>query len=155
MTYARDTSVPVRRSRQEIEEMLENHRALRTYTGQEPGRAMVGFELADRRIQFELHLPALTEFETRVVRGRKVKASPEQQQREWEQACRQKWRALVLALKSKFVSIESGIETVEEAFLAHVVLPNRQTVGNWFKAQLQKAYDTEDMPPLLGSGEGP
>lgn len=155
MTYARETSVPVRKSRMEIEDMLTKFNASRTFTAQEEGRAVVGFVIGNRAIQFELEVPRREDFTETRVRGRKVRRSQPQIEAAWEQACRVKWRALVLALKSKFVSIETGIETTEQAFLAHIVIPGpdgrRSTVHRWMSAQLSKAY--EGGLPLLGTGE--
>lgn len=148
MSYAAGTSVPVRKSRMEIEDMLTRHRASRTFTIQEEGLAIVGFVVDNRAVQFELALPRRDEFS-----GNKRGLTSEAR---WEQACREKWRALVLALKSKFVSIETGIETTEQAFLAHIVLPNKQTVHRWFKAQLEESYKNNGMPALMaGSSSGP
>jgi hypothetical protein len=42
------------------------------------------------------------------------------------------------------------ITTVEEEFLAHIVLPNgKGTVGDWLMPQIDKAYESGKMPPLL------
>lgn len=153
MAYAEGTSVSVRKSRMDIEDMLERARARASYTAQSDGRAVVGFQLEDKHIRFELALPSKDEFSIRAVRGRKTKATPDQQDASWEQACRERWRALVLALKAKFVSIEAGVESTEEAFLAHVVLANRQTVLGWFRAQMEKGGGAGVLPPLLGPGE--
>ena len=60
----------------------------------------------------------------------------------WEQACRERWRALVLCLKGKLESIESGIETFEQAFLAHTFLPSGETFGEW-------AERAENLPAVL------
>ena len=43
----------------------------------------------------------------------------------------------------------SGITTLEEEFLAHMVLPDGQTVGQWLLPQVADAYDTHQMPPML------
>jgi hypothetical protein len=45
-----------------------------------------------------------------------------QAQRAWEQAVRQRWRALVLVIKAKLEAVESGITSFEDEFLAHTVL---------------------------------
>jgi len=146
MSYAKGTSVPVRKSRQEVEEMLERRRAAKTYTAVEEERAIIGFVLDNRHIRFELKLPNREEFRT-------SRASRKTGDERWEQACREAWRGLVLALKAKFTSIELGIETTEQAFLAHVVLPNKQTVGEWFAAQVLRNGDVPFELPQLGSGE--
>lgn len=152
-TYAKNTSVSVARSRIEIEEMLQRARCRAVYTASDEGKAVVGFVLENRHVKFQLPLPSQDAFEWRVVRGYKQRATADQQYAAWEQACRQKWRALVLALKSKFVSIEEGVETVEEAFLAHVVLANKSTVHQWFRAQLERSE--VNGVRLLGEGASP
>lgn len=42
-----------------------------------------------------------------------------------------------------------GITEFEEEFLAHIVLPNSNTVGRWMLPQVKSAYDSGNMPPLL------
>lgn len=69
--------------------------------------------------------------------------------KEWEQACRQKWRALALVVKAKLEAVESGISEFEEEFLAHIVLPDGQTVGRWMQPQIADAYGSGKMPPML------
>ena len=47
------------------------------------------------------------------------------------------------------LGVASGITTLEEEFLAHMVLPDGQTVGQWLLPQVAEAYDTRQMPPML------
>ncbi len=47
----------------------------------------------------------------------------------WEQGCRQRWRALALAIKAKLEAVECGIVTFDQEFLAHIVGPDGRTVG--------------------------
>lgn len=145
--YASGTTVPVQKSKLEIEQTLTKYGASRFFYGQEEGRAVIGFELSDRRVQFELPLPSREEF----LGGRR-RHSAEAVTRACEQAQRERWRALGLSIKAKLVSVESGVETFEEAFLAHVVLPNRQTVYGYLKPHLESAYRDQKMPPLLPAG---
>ena len=49
---------------------------------------------------------------------------------QYERAERQRWRALLLVLKAKLESVESNIETFENAFLAQIVMPGDQTVAD-------------------------
>jgi hypothetical protein len=43
-----------------------------------------------------------------------------------------------------------GIATFEKELLAHIGLPNgKGTVGNWLMPQIDKAYESGKMPPLL------
>jgi len=131
-TYARRTRVPVDQSRLAIERLVVGHGATRFYSAQEEGRALIGFELADRRIQFAIQFPPKS------GRGR----DPEQVKKEM-------FRALLLSVKAKFVAIEAGVETLEQAFLAHVVMPNGQTVHEHLKGYLAEGYKVGKMPPML------
>jgi hypothetical protein len=153
VTYAKQTAVPVERSKREIEQMLYKHGARNFLTGTFQGRAVVAFELNTWRVQFEVALPAEETFQTVVRRGRKVKATELQAQTAREQAEKERWRALALAIKARLISIETGIETWQEAFLAHVVVPGD---GRRFSTRaipaLQQGYAEGDLPPLLPSG---
>ena len=46
------------------------------------------------------------------------------QQAAWEQVCRQRWRALLLIIRAKLEAVASGITTLENEFLANIVLPD-------------------------------
>jgi hypothetical protein len=85
MTYAANTSVPVDRTRSEIERTLMRYGATGFAYGMEPGRAMVGFQTADRRIRFVLPL------------AREARSSESQH----DQMVRSRWRALLLSIKAK------------------------------------------------------
>jgi hypothetical protein len=62
----------------------------------------------------------------------------------------QRWRALALVIKAKLEAVAAGITTVEQEFLAHIVLPDgHTTVGTWMAPQLAAAYDAGTMPALL------
>lgn len=70
-----------------------------------------------------------------------------------EQEERTKWRALLLTIKAKLVSVENGVESFEEAFLAHLVLPGGETVGQKALPHIREAVETGKMQPLaLGPG---
>jgi hypothetical protein len=138
MSYAENTSVPVDRSRAEIDKMLRSRSAQRIYNAEEPGRAIIGFEMSDRRIQFDLNLPNRDDY-----------SSGSAGMRRWEQDCRARWRALVLTIKAKFVSMETEVETMEEAFLAQIVVPGQGTMAKWAIPAIAKAYAGGEMPPLL------
>ncbi|HPP53681.1 MAG TPA: hypothetical protein PK777_12075 [Thermoguttaceae bacterium] len=90
-----------------------------------------------------LPLPDREEF-ARSKRGRRKQ---EHILKAWEQACRQRWRALALAVKAKLEAVESGLSTLEEEFLAWILLPGNTTVGQLMRPQIERAYLTGDMPP--------
>lgn len=150
--YAEGTSVPVERSKAEIERLLAQAGAESVMSGTMPGKAVIAFELHDRRIRFDLPLPAKEQFAQRRVRGYMRRATPEQQATAWEAACRQRWRGLLLVIKAKLESSASGIETLEEAFLAQIVVAGGATVGSQLIPRLAEACRTGNLPPLLGAG---
>ena len=146
-TYAADTTVSVEKSRAEIDRTLERYGATSFAYMSTSGRAVIMFEAADRRIRFDLPLPAKDERRfTHTARGERT---PSVALGAWEQACRQRWRALNLAIKAKLEAVESGIATFENEFLAYVVLPNGTTVGDWSAPALAKAYTSNTMPALM------
>jgi len=146
-TYANKTKVSSASSREEIERTLSRYGAKSFMYGWEEDRAVVGFKYNDRLIRFELPLPSLTEFE-RTPTGRR-RTSREAIENAYEQAIRQRWRSLALAIKAKLEIVESDISTFEEEFLSKTVLPSGQTVSEWMEPQIQTAITTGAMPTLL------
>lgn len=135
MPYAERTTVAVEKSRHDIESMLRKAKANRVVHVNEPLEAIVMFELAGRLIRIEVP----------------IKGDATDQMR------RAKWRALYLIIKAKLEAVDQKVTTVEQEFLAHVVLPDGKTVAQWIEPQLQVAYDRGTMPtnPLLLEGPKP
>lgn len=149
--YASETTVSVEKSRMEIERTLQRYGADAFAYFSEANRAMIGFRMADRQIKFILTLPEKNRREfTHHSRGMRTTDAA---LAAWEQACRQRWRALALVIKAKLEAVAAGITTIEDEFLAHTVLPDGSTVGEWAKPQLDEAYRIGAMPrSLLLSG---
>lgn len=55
----------------------------------------------------------------------------------WQQACRQRWRALALCIKAKLEAVECGIVSFEQEFLAHFQMPDGRTIGDHIIHQLK------------------
>jgi hypothetical protein len=142
MTYAQRTTVSVDMTRAEIERTLRRYGASTFAYAMEAGRAVVMFEANARRIRFDLPLSPLKDSMT----AASLKTG--------EQIHRQRWRALLLAIKSKLEAVECKIETFEEAFLAHVVLPDGSTVGQHAAKSIALAYSGNRMVPLLPHLDG-
>ena len=144
MGYAEKSTVPIDRSQAEIKKILSKYGASGFAYGEQHNFSVVMFEMEGRRIKFILPMPH--------------PPSPNATQasiRTYEQLCRTRWRCLVLAIKAKLECVESGITTLEQEFMAHIVLPNGATVGQVMTPQIERAYKSGDMPPLLGfEGEG-
>lgn len=125
--YAEKTKVPVLQSRLEIERVLHGYGAQHFAFAQDIGRAMVGFRMNNRQLRFTLTMP---------------KGFTDQDER-------QRWRALVLIIKAKLEAVTSGITVFDDEFLAHIVMPNGQTVADLVRDQVTAAYESGQMPPLL------
>lgn len=145
--YAAETSVSVEKSRMEIERTLARYASDAFAYFAEAERAMIAFRMGQRQIKFILALPRKDRKEfTHSSRGMRT---TELALAAWEQACRQRWRALALVIKAKLEAVAAGITTVEDEFLAHTVLPDGSTVGQWAKPQLEEAYRMGAMPKSL------
>ena len=55
----------------------------------------------------------------------------------------------MLVIKAKLEAVTAGISTIETEFLANIVLPDNTTAGEWMLPQIDRAYRTGEMPPLL------
>ena len=149
MPYAAQTKVPIAKSKTDIEELLAKHGAVGFAYATEGDRALIAFNMAGRRVQIMLVMPLVDDFADTPRNARRTAAA---QQSAWEQACRQRWRALLLIIRAKLEAVESGIATLESEFLANLVLPDGGTVGEWLAPQIDEAYATGRMPPMLGAG---
>jgi hypothetical protein len=146
--YAEGTTVPANQTKREIEDLLVKHGARGVGIATSPERAQVMFGLADRMMRFTIPLPSDTDRAvTHTEAGRARKAPARHQALAAEQ--RRVWRALLLVLRAKIESAESGVETIEEAFLAHIVLPDGGTVAEKVIPQIESAYATGQVRPLL------
>ena len=146
-TYAANTDVPADRSRAEIERTLARWGADGFMYGWEQTRAVIQFRANERFIRFIVELPDRSEF--LLTPSRKQRRSPAQVESAYDQAVRQRWRALALVIKAKLEAVESGITEFEAEFLAHIVLPDGSTVGDWVRPQVESAYQLGTMPPML------
>ncbi|WP_375291508.1 hypothetical protein, partial [Qipengyuania sp.] len=136
------------RSRDEIERTLERYGADQFLYGWQEDAAVVGFRIGGRHIRLILPLPAKTE--RRFTHHSRGARAPDAAQKEWEQAVRQKWRALALVIKAKLEAVESGIAVFEDEFMAYIVLPGgEETVGDFMRPQIAEAYRIGAAPNML------
>lgn len=144
MAYAATTTVSVEKSRGEIERILERYGADAFMYGWNGDGAAIQFRANERHIKFELPLPG--KYEKRFTHSSRGPRTSDAALKEWEQACRQRWRALALVVKAKLEAVEAGITVFEDEFLAHIVLPSGETVGDWMRPQVEEAYESGQMP---------
>lgn len=149
--YAANTSVSTELSRIEIEKTLIRYGAENFAYATATGKAMIGFTMYNRQIKFLLPLPVISEF-SKTPTGRE--RSENSKYEAWEQACRQRWRALNLVIKAKLEAVECGISEFEDEFMANIVLPGGETVSNFMKPQIDAAYISGTVPRMLPMLEG-
>lgn len=145
--FAQNTSVSVAASKAEVERLIERYGASGFMSGWDVTRAVIAFAMNERQIRFVLPMPSRDE--KRFTHHSRGARTPEAANKEWEQACRQRWRALALVIKAKLEAIESGISEFDDEFMAHIVLPNGRTVSEEAKPLIAHAYKTREMPALL------
>ena len=158
--YANQTTVPIDRSKAEIERILTRYGAIQFIHGWKEGMAVVGFQMKGKFLRFNLPVPAVVDFKkltatrhnwrtgrnTTHERTRSDSAAAQA----WEKDVRSRWRALALIIKAKLEAVESGVTMFEEEFLAHFVLPDGKTFGQHALPAIEQAYRDKKMPPLLG-----
>lgn len=148
MAYAENTSVSTEKSRAEIERTLQRYGADQFMYGWDQEKAVVGFRMAGRQIRFLLPMP--DKQDRRFTHSKTGKErSPEVAFKEWEQSCRQKWRAMSLVIKAKLEAVEAGIAIFEDEFMANIVLPDGSTVSQFMLPQIERAYEAGEMPKML------
>lgn len=145
--YAASTDVSSDKSRMEIERTLTRYGADQFMYGWQEEGAVIAFRKDGRMIRFLLPLPDRSNPEfTQSSRGpRTMEAAG----RLYEQAVKQKWRALALVIKAKLEAVESGISVFEDEFMANIMLPDGLTVGEWMRPQIAEVYRLGKMPPNL------
>ena len=149
MTYAKGTSVAVSKSRAELEAVVTRYGATAFGSYVQGAKAMILFEHKARRVAFVLELPDPDAFRTKPYRGYRTACTPEEKVARWEQACRERWRSLVLVVKAKLEAVAAGITTFEDEFAMHFVLPDGSRLRDKILPRLGEVLDGHPLPPPL------
>lgn len=151
MKFAEGTTVAVSKSRAEIEALAAKYGATMFSSGWMNGQAAVGFAAHGRLVRFVLALPTDAEVTTGLRKMRRYTYStpPEGSIRDHrEREERRRWRCLLLAIKAKFETVETGIETFDEAFLGHIVTADDMTL--YERIKLAEVGGKRLLPPAGG-----
>lgn len=125
--YAARTKIPAERTRLDIEALMKKRGADQFFSGDDGKTAILAFRLHGRHIRFTLPIGGARS----------------------AQQVRSRWRALLLVIKAKLEAIDIGILTIEDAFLAETILPDKQTVADYMRPQITAAYKSGEMPKAL------
>jgi hypothetical protein len=118
----------------EAEHTLERFGAKRTMSYKDERVWVLAFEAGTRRFKLAFPRPKKTWDMSNAALG---------------QAERERWRGIVLYLKATLTAVEAGFITLEDAFLAHTMLPDGGTMGEWAGDQLDEAMRAGQIPALL------
>src|SRR5690349_11961643 len=99
MKYAAKTQVTSERSRGEIEQTLKRYGASHFMYGWQANSAVVAFQMHQKAIKFLLPLPDRRAAEFTLTARTQRPRSSREAEIAYEQACRQRWRALSLCIK--------------------------------------------------------
>ena len=158
--FAERTRVSVERTQAEIGAILKKYGAQDVGYGSRQGDTIgfVEFSLGGYPIRIEVPEPDRQAFKTVVVRvkGRQHQRdrSPAQRQASFEQARRERWRALLLMLKARLVLAAMCKQTPDRAFVAELVLPNNELVGASVLAKLEAEGGKNALRLLAHQGGG-
>lgn len=144
--YAAETEVPVAKSKAAIESLLIDHGAEEYATGWDASHDRIQFRLFNQTLRFQLPRPDPKD--RKFTRNRQGYVRPEAAaMRSYEQAQRQRWRALYLVIRAKLEAVQAGISIYEQEFLAYVVDPRTNlTVGDIMVPRLQAGKGVPGLP---------
>lgn len=151
--YASNTSVSVEKSQAEIQQTLARYGVEDFGVFTRGGLGSVVFAHRGLTIQINVPLPARGDAEfTTTDTGRE--RSGAQAVKVWEQACKSRWRALLLAIKAKLEAVEAGISSIEHEFMPFIVMPDGRALHEHLTPQLERYAASGQMPQLLALPEG-
>ncbi len=110
-------------------------------------KAIIGFIFNGLHYKIAIEMPKRETFsQTPTGRARKNLA----EDMAYEQACRSKWRALLLVIKAKLEAVEQGVSTIEREFAADLIMGDGKTLYS----HLSKVLESGKLPKALpGFGE--
>jgi hypothetical protein len=151
-----NTSVSVERSQAEIRKLLAKHDSHRFGFGEERDEldkrwASVTFVHGAFQVRMRVPLKLVDELTVQAkARSARTRTADEIRDHMYEQEERRIWRVIAWNLKARMVAVEEGVETFEEAFLAHLLDPS---TNRTFYEQLAEEGRVELPAPLLALPE--
>jgi hypothetical protein len=143
--YAATTTVPVDRSRTEIERILVRYGATQFAYGWAGDKAMIAFVMRDRQIRFLVPMPDPSDRDI-THSANERRRTPSVAKTAYDQTVRARWRSLALVIKAKLEAVNSDIVTFEDEWA------DNSTVGDRLFPAIEQAYSTGTVPALLALG---
>jgi len=152
--YARGTIVSTARSAAEIKRTIRRYGGDDIVTGMSARLALcfVQFTYRDLPIDIRVPLPpSQSERFWKTPSGKRAR-SAEAARAEWEKACRQQWRVLLLLIKANLEAVENEVLDAKEVWLPWLVLPDGRTVGSLLRSGMDKLLESGKLPKALPFG---
>jgi hypothetical protein len=143
MSYAKGTVVSVEKTVAELVGLVRRFGGSQIAQLDDSDRFVIGFSMAERQVRFIVGFdpPTHQRFsERRTGKYGRRAATNEERIASSEQHRRERMRALLLVVKAKLESVESRVETFEEAFLANFVMPDARTLYEHVREPIKDAY---------------
>ena len=144
-SYATATDVSPERSRGEIERLLRRFGATGFAYAWSESSATIAFHIEGLTVRVAVPLPTPDDPSFRLTPTSRQRTD-RQAEEAYEAECRRRWRSLAAVIKAKLVAVEDNISTIEQEFLAHIVVPNGQTVGELALPQLARGEPLSLLP---------
>ncbi len=150
-TFAQSTTVTIEKSRADVERLLEKFGTTAFAYFRSELKEQVAFAYRKMAVRLDIPVPSPSDDTIRLTPAGHDRAPAEIEKR-WRAEHRRRWRCLFLVVKAKLVGIADGIETFEEAFLAHMVIGGH-TLGERIVPQLERARETGvlELPAMLST----
>ncbi len=152
MEYAKNTKVSVAQTKADIEAAMRRWGADGFMSSWEGDISTVAFKYKGLEARISLAMPDRDSEEILFTPARRFMRGVEEQKKAYEQAVRQRWRALLIYIKANLEAIDSGIISFEQAFLPHFVLNDGRTVTDSLMPQIYNALEAGELLPMLSQG---
>jgi hypothetical protein len=152
--YAKQTSVPVARSEQQVKQLLMQYGAddVTTGTSSRLRQACVQFVYRGLPLRMSLTLPDSTAERFRKTTHGRARDNEAATQL-WERECRQQWRVLFLLIHATLEAVENGVISANAAFLPWLMLPSGGTLADELVPRIDRVLATGDLKALPFFGE--
>lgn len=146
--YAKGTSVPAHKTQGEIRQLVSRHGCAEYAIMERADLARVQFKSHGRLVRFDLPMPDMTA-KRFTLDAYSRRLPPQRAAEKWDDEVKRLWRCLLLAIKSKFEVVATGMAVFEQEFLAHIVMPDGKTVGEHVQPAIADSYATGQVKGLL------
>lgn len=147
--YASDTSVPIERSRAEIEEMLRRLGSDQIGVVQERLQVVIFFRYNGANFRFTLPLPTPDDPAVKFSPSNKLRSASDRESIR-QQLIRSRWRSLFLTIKAMLVGVEAGIFDFAEIFLPYLIWGDGRTTAQTLLPTVDEACKAGRALPKIG-----